>query len=84
MRSGAASTPGSGQGSGGYRRLEKVPVQILRLGSGRFWCEVAQGSVAEPGVSNALDARNSCVLKLIAMFRNGLLRPVDHTGRVFL
>ena len=28
--SGAASTPGSGQG--------KAAVQILRLGSGRFWC----------------------------------------------
>ena len=38
MRSGAASTPGSGQGSGGFRR---VPVQIP--------VEVPEGSGADPG-----------------------------------
>ena len=27
-----------------FQRVQKVPVQILRLGSGRFWCEVLEGS----------------------------------------
>jgi len=54
VRSGAASTPGSGQGSGGLRcrylvRFRKFPVQVLGevpegygadtwLGSRGFWC----------------------------------------------
>ena len=36
-----------------FRRVQKVPEQILRLVSGRFWCiapvKVRKGSAAEPG-----------------------------------
>ena len=30
-----------------FRRVQKVPAHMLRLGSGRFWCGVAEGSGAE-------------------------------------